>query len=297
MKQAGPAFFVPSFMIYLIGSIISSTSIFIIFRISKNTPGSLIRLISINYFTATLLGFILFSKFNSEFFKNFNSWYLWSMLLGFLFIAMFFLIGISTQKTGITATTLANKLSLIFPVLFSLIYFNEKIPFIKYIGLFTSLIAIFLTIYKKDFKKNYLIFILPFIIFFGSGLTDSVVKLAQGLKTKPEDAAAFSTFVFASAFVISMIIAFFFRRNTTKSSLRWTVPLGVLLGIANFGSLYFIINALNKSNLESSLVFAVNNTMVVALSALFGNYIFNEKLNRLNLSGILLALISLYFLI
>ena len=285
-------------MIYLVASIISSASIFIIFRISKNNSGSLVHLIMINYFTAALLGFLLFSKFDIEFFKNYSSWYLWSIILGLLYISMFFLIGISTHKAGITVTTLANKLSLVFPVLFSLIYFSEKITVIKYIGLFTSLTAIFLTIYKKDYRKrNLVLILLPFIIFFGSGLTDSVVKLVQGIKTNPDDVAAFSTLVFTVAFLFSVIISLFFKQNKTKTNMSSILPLGILLGIANFGSLYFIINALNKSHLESSLVFAINNTTVVALTALVGRFIFNEKLNRWNFTGILLAIISLYFLV
>jgi hypothetical protein len=45
------------------------------------------------------------------------------------------------------------------------------------------------------------------------------------------------------------------------------------------------------------LVFALNNMLIVSLSALLGFFIFKEKLNRLNIAGIVLALISLYILL
>jgi drug/metabolite transporter (DMT)-like permease len=57
------------------------------------------------------------------------------------------------------------------------------------------------------------------------------------------------------------------------------------------------MNALNYSNLESSLVFAINNMSIVAFSAILGNLLFKEKLGKLNIAGIIIALISLYFLV
>lgn len=49
--------------------------------------------------------------------------------------------------------------------------------------------------------------------------------------------------------------------------------------------------------MESSLVFALNNMLVVTLTALLGTLLFHEKLSRINLAGIVLAIISLYFLL
>jgi drug/metabolite transporter (DMT)-like permease len=210
---------------------------------------------------------------------------------------MFYLIGSSSQKAGITVTTLANKLSLVFPVLFSLIYFKEQISVIKYIGLITATIAVLLTVYKKDVKKTRLIFIiLPVLIFFGSGLVDSMVKYVQAVKISESDVTDYTIVVFLVAFLCGVIITLF-RKNKKDIIYPPTLILGFLLGAANFGSLYFIIRALNNSNLESSLVFALNNMSIVALTALLGTLLFKEKLNIINFAGILLGIISIYFLL
>lgn len=285
-------------MIYLLFSIIASTLIFVIFRLAKNYSCNLTGLITINYFTASLLGFFLFTPFKNEFINHTLPWFPFAIIVGILFIVMFYLIGISSQKAGITVTTLAHKLSLVFPVMFSLFYFNEKISGFKLIGLITAVIAVLLTIYKKDIKKTNLFFItLPLIIFLGSGITDSVVKYVQAIKTNPEEVAAFSTFVFLIAFFIALLITIFKRKNENKIFTTPTLLLGIFLGATNFGSLYYLMNALNKSNLESSLVFAVNNMSIVALSAIIGKLLFHEKLNKLNIVGIIAAIISLYFLV
>ncbi|QGY42096.1 EamA family transporter [Maribellus comscasis] len=283
-------------MIYLFASIISSTSIYIIFRWAKNYSCNLTHLITVNYVTATIFGAVLFSPSESLFTDQTKSWLPFALLLGILFTGLFFLIGNSSQKAGITVTTLANKLSLVFPVLFSLLFFNEKISTLKYVGLISSFAAIMLTVYKKEIKKTNVIYILlPVSIFIGSGFADSIVKYVQTLKTSPEQIPVFTTCVFFVAFVFALL---FSVRNGKKvlNALIPTVLLGILLGIANFGSLYFLMNALSSDYLESSLIFAVNNMSIVALSAIVGYIIFNEKLNKINYAGLALAFVSLYFL-
>lgn len=284
-------------MIYLILCILSSSSIYVIFRIAKNYNCKLHTLITINYLAASLLGIILFKPFAGFTTPQLPHWFPYAILLGVLFIAMFFLIGHSSQKAGITVTTLANKLSLVFPVAFSLIYFNEQISTLKYIGLVSAVVAVALTVYKKEITRTNLIFIvLPLSIFFGSGLIDSVVKYVQAIKISENESSFYTISVFLVAFLCGIIITIFKRDKTMKFNI-YTVILGILLGIVNFGSLYFIIEALNRSGLESSLVFALNNMAVVAFTAVLGTLLFKEKLNKINFAGVILALVSLYFLL
>ena len=285
-------------MIYLLFSVLSSTSIYGIFKLAKNFNCQLSGLININYLVATTLGFLLFLndlKPDNLFSK---SWLFQAFLLGFLFIVMFFLIGNSSQKAGITVTTLANKLSLVFPVLFSLVYFDEQIDTLKYIGITTAILAVFLTLFKTDIQNaNKIYFFLPVLIFLGSGLTDSVVKYAQTVKVPQSESAVFSGFVFLFAFLISIPVFVSNKNFNLKSLNAPTLFLGFLLGLVNFGSLYFILLALNKSKLESSLVFAIVNMSVVILSALTGRFVFNENLSKINTAGIILAIFSIYLLL
>lgn len=271
--------------------------IYVVFRLAKNYNCNLSALITINYLTATILGILLFNPLDLNIWSSSGSWIPFGIILGILFIAMFYLIGNSSQKAGITVTTLSNKLSLVFPVLFSLLYFNEKITTLKTIGLITAFIAVFLTVYKKELKKtNFIFILLPVSIFIGSGITDSVVKFVQAVKINSEEASIFSSLVFFVAFIIGGFLSLFQKSklNFTHSP---TILLGILLGAVNFGSLYFIINALNKSNLNSSMVFTINNMSIVAFSAILGTFFFHEKLNKTNVAGIFLAILSLYLLL
>jgi len=95
-------------MIYLIASIFSSTAIYVIFRWAKNYSCKLNSLITINYLVASILGFGFLMKFDIHPFLENNHWLPYGVILGVMYILMFFLIGTSTQKAGITVTTLAN---------------------------------------------------------------------------------------------------------------------------------------------------------------------------------------------
>lgn len=285
-------------MIFLFASIISSTAIFILFRVAKNYAVRLTPLITINYLAASILGFVFLMQFDLEPFLQKSEWQVFGIILGALFILMFYLIGTSSQKAGITVTTLASKMSLVFPVFFSLFWFNETVTFVKYAGLITAILAVFLTVYKKDVQNvNRISLILPLIIFAGGGIIDTLIKFIQALYINELETAAFSTMVFFTAFLCG-ILAMATERKKLKFQLNYpTLLLGILLGLANFGSLFYLINALNKSMLDSSLVFALNNMLIVILSALTGRFIFRENLNKVNLAGFILAFISLFILL
>ncbi len=61
---------------------------------------------------------------------------------------------------------------------------------------------------------------------------------------------------------------------------------GLLLGIANYGSLYFLIKTLNSMAFDSSVVFCIINTGIVFLNVCIGIFIFRERITLLNKIGI-----------
>lgn len=284
-------------MIYLAASILSSSLIFVVFRVAKNYQSRLAVLITINYLAATLLGIFLLVPHEPVAPERIIRWMPYAVLLGVLFIVMFFFIGKSAQKAGITVTTLAAKLSLVFPVVFSLFYFNEQLSVLKILGIISAVVAVALTVYKKDLKRTNLQFVfLPLTIFVGTGLVDSLVKFVQATKIDDNEVSLYTTLVFFAAFLCGICFLLVSGQFKTKHHFP-TLLLGTILGMVNFGSLYFLLQALNKTGMDSSLVFALNNMLIVTLTTVFGTMIFKEQLNKINFAGILLALLSLYFLL
>ena len=284
-------------MIYLFLSIISSTVIFLTFKITDRFKTDLVKLITVNYLVATLLGFS-FNRYPISLYNTVTSkWLPFAMLIGLSFILMFFLIGYSTRRSGIAVTSIAGKMSMVIPILFSVLCFSEKSTLLKSIGLVLAVVSVFLSSYRPLTKKNNLLLIVvPIAIFIGSGLSDSVVKYAQTYFVSNSMTMLFSAVVFLTALIIGIICLVINPKPVSKTITISELIGGTILGIANFGSLYFFIHALNNSKFASSVVFGLNNLGIVLFSILSGSFLFQEKLSKVNIFGIFFAVTSILIL-
>ena len=284
-------------MIYLLMSILSSSVIFITFKITERFKANLIKLITVNYLVAAILGFS-FNRYPISVSGIITSnWLTYALLVGLSFILMFFMIGYSIRISGVAVTTIAGKMSMVIPILFSILYFSEKTPAIKVGGLVLATVSVFLTVYRPiSKKKNLWPVLLPLMIFLGSGLTDSIVKYAQTYFVPNSMSLLFSAMVFLTALIIGLIYILLRQKTITQSITIAELIGGTILGIANFGSLYYFIMALNNSKFDSSVVFGLNNICIVLFSILVGYLIFKEKLSKLNLAGVIMALAAILIL-
>ena len=69
---------------------------------------------------------------------------------------------------------------------------------------------------------------------------------------------------------------------------------GIVLGVVNYGSLEFLLRALEY--LPGTVVFPINHLAIVLIGALIGVLVFSERLSRINLWGITLATLALALL-
>jgi len=284
-------------MIYLLLSILSSSVIFITFKVTERFKTNLIKLITVNYLVAAILGFS-FNRHPISILNVFTSeWLPFALLIGFSFILMFFLIGYSTRLSGVAVTSIAGKLSMVIPILFSILYFSEKTTILKISGLILATIAVVLTSYRPiDKAKNIKLIAIPIAIFLGSGITDSIVKYAQTYHVPNSLSLLFPAVVFLSALILGLIFILIKPKSLSKNISIAELVGGTILGIANFGSLYFFILALNNSKLDSSVVFGLNNICIVLFSILIGLTFFKEKFSRVNFAGVLMAVIAILIL-
>ena len=282
-------------MLYLLLSILSSLLILVVFKISGKYNIKVIQPIIINYFVASALGYFISGLSPQEIMQIPTTWILPAILIASLYIFTFFLIGYSTRKAGMALTTIASKMSFVFPMFFSiLIDPNDNYSNTKLILLIMAIIAVLLSVYKKRTKSIDSLFIifLPFIIFVLMGFADSLIKFAQNSFVKDEEKSSLFSFIIFSFAALWGIILIFLQKNKKEMLQPKVLITGLLLGIFNFGSLYFLINALNDLTFNNSLVFALNNMGVVLFSIILALTFFKEKVTNLNKIGIALSLIT-----
>lgn len=284
-------------MIYLILSIISTTSLFVIFRVLSFYRIHTFNTIIINYLIAALFGLAVTS---GNGIRHSEEWLYISFIIGIFFIIMFYVIGLSTQKTGIAVTTIASKMSVVIPMFFSIFYDpGDTLTNLKLAGIITTLVAVFLIVYRKrtiDFDPRFVF--LPVILFFGLGFVDSMVKYAQFKYITDAHITLFATYIFIVSFIAGIMVKLFSKSTIKSVFSKKTLLMGSLLGICNYGSIYFIVKSLNyrKGAIDGSVVFGVNNLGVVSLSVILGLFIFKEKLTPINWVGVAMSIIAIVLL-
>ena len=101
-----------------------------------------LQAIIINYFTAGSLA-VLITNTNSLpiNFQHIvlSNYIVPSLIIGLLFIITFNLLAYGTQKIGIAISTVANKMSMIIPVIIGIYLFKEAIGVFKLIGIFLAI--------------------------------------------------------------------------------------------------------------------------------------------------------------
>jgi drug/metabolite transporter (DMT)-like permease len=280
-------------MIFLLLSILSSTAIAVIFKLIDKKNVALFPVIILNYVAAFVVGVLLFDGEISMNYIVQSSWFGISMMIGLLLIAGFYLIGYSTQKAGIAVTVVANKMSVIIPMGFSIVRYAEKMSALKTAGIVLTLVAVLLAVYKKREASSGEKFSLwPLLMFFVIGIIDSSVKLAQQDYVPETDVSLFTAFSFGISGVIGLMIMFFKIKTFKHFSEPPVWFYGILIGLVNFGSLYFIILALSHSGMDSSIVYGMNNMGVILLSITLAVTVFSEKLSRINIVGVVLAILA-----
>lgn len=287
-------------MIFLLLAILSSTFIFILFKLFPYFNINTYQAIVVNYLTAGFAGFLINHNYKNltDIFES--KWIYFAILIGLLLLLTFLLIKYSTQNIGVSITTVACKMSVVIPVTFSIIYDHEKIFLSKVVAIFLAIFSIFLLVKreKNNFarKPQWSVLFLPLFLFLGLGFSDSLIKLIQNEYIKPEDSSFFTSSLFSFSFVASLIIGFF-KKHFFKNIIKFkNIIAGILLGLVNFGSLLYLLKALNFSGFESSVVFGIINLGIILLSVLLGFFIFNEKIQKINMVGIVLSLVSILML-
>jgi drug/metabolite transporter (DMT)-like permease len=279
-------------IIYLLLSIVFSTFINLVFKWFSVFKVNKIQAILVNYLVCFSIGFVLSGDFNLL--KIIGSdWFKYCIILGSLFVAIFLSMAMTTEKYGVSVNAVSAKMSVIIPVLFAYVYNSERFTIQFVVGILLSLLSIYLITKKKQIiiPKKYIY--LPIIVFLGSGSIDTSLKLLELNYSNDISINTISYSIFLGAFLVGT--TFYTIKNQFNFS-NWSsrnIISGIILGIPNYFSIYFLLTAIKSFSLKSAFVFGINNIGIVLLSTLLSMIIFKEKLTLINKLGILISVLSI----
>ena len=121
-------------MIFLLLSIVLTSYLTLSFKVVERFRIPVFQAIVFNYITCVVTGSVVNGRLpiNSTWMQN--NWAPWALLMGCLFVSIFNLIGLTTQKLGVAVASVANKLSLVIPFLYAVFFFERTKHGVKICG-------------------------------------------------------------------------------------------------------------------------------------------------------------------
>ena len=278
-------------MLYLILAILFSTGVFVAMRLFERFKLDNHQALMWNYVFAAGTGFLLCKQFDTPAQLVAEPRFGLSLITGFWFIFTYLLMTASTQRSGVTVTSLSSKLSVVLPTLAGVVLFHERLNFVASMGIVLALVALVLVVGGKgqSDKTNKTNWLLPILIFFGTGTGDILMKLTEQ-RNGADDMGFMIAFIYFIALLFGIIIvAYDLIRG--RSKWQWKSALGGIgLGVINFFSTYSIYHAMRC--FDNVVLFPIYNIGVVSLTALTGWLLFKEKLTWKNYLGLAIAIIA-----
>ncbi len=287
-------------MIFIILSILFNAYVGVIFKYFGKWNIDSQTAIVVNYWVCVVTGCLFISEHPFTQSNITSDWLPWSIGIGILLISMFNIMSMASVRIGVTLTQAANKMSLAIPVFFSFYLYQEGLGLIKIVGLLCALIGVyFITVsdkvQSKNHNKNW--WLLP-LLFIGSGTIDTIMKFVETNFIKNNQSLNYYLiYCFAAAAIMGSL---YLAKQIVMSNIKLnsqSLLAGILLGIPNYFSIYFLLKALQFKDLNSSSIIPINNIGILILVTIYGFIIFKEKLNMRNKLGLGLAACSILLLI
>jgi drug/metabolite transporter (DMT)-like permease len=246
--------------------------------------------IVVNYTLCFLLGVLLNPDKGmmpiSEVIKT--DWFKIDLLLGVIFISGFTITAKAIQQSGITLTTMMQKMSILVSVTVSVMLFHEPFGGWQILGLCFAVGAIIAINQQAEDQPKHGSYLYLAIVLLSSAAIEVILLFVERNNIVQGQHHLFTSYGFGVAAVVGWIIVAYQWISRRERMTRQDWIGGLLLGLPNFLTIYFLLLMLNQG-WNGSVLFPVLNVTVLALITLTAWLVFKEKLRPVNWLGIVLA--------
>lgn len=221
--------------------------------------------------------------------------YIFGAVYGVVQCAFLFTKTYALKEGPVSLTTLVGSCAFIIVVCFGRIFFNETVSLTKLIGMALLVLSLSLCINPKNSGQSLSFkWLFSAFLFFAAGGFIGIFYKCFGASDVSDEvnvmmfiAAIVSSLLFAvSAFIINKPLNLP-KPEVGKGALKYIILCGAL------SLLYQRLNISLSAVIPSVVFFPVSNGSVVILSTVFGRTVFKERLNKIQICGIILGLAAL----
>ena len=279
-------------MMYLVIAVLCSVAVSVLLKILRQKNIDIRQTIVAGYPVAFLLTWFLLTPDVSGISTLGNAWGI-ILALGILLPTVFIILGRAIASVGMVATDAAQRLSLIIPIIAAFLLFDEVLTGTRVLGLVLGFLALGALVYRpkhtgggENASMSPPVARTPlwlFGVWAGYGIVDILFKQVA------KQGTAFPLTLFVSFGVAGLLLLIYLL----VTRVRWqgnALAAGLLLGALNMGNIYAYVRAHQVLSDSPSIVFTGMNVGVIAVATLIGVAVFKERISRINVLGLLLAI-------
>lgn len=281
-------------MTFILLAILCSTANQLLFKVFDRIRVAVLPAIVVNYLVAFGLGGCLGG--GGVFPGKLSSLHLHLLaaVQGGVLAGCFLLMSAVTRRNGVAVAAVSTRLAVVIPVIAAFMLYGESVLVGKIAGVLLAVGALVLLKPEEGGDANARSSdgrLLPLLLFLGFGLNLAYTKWVQARFLPPETYHNYLTVCFLWAFAWGLAALL------TQRGLRLLKPkegiAGILLGINNYGAIFFLIAALAQPGWESSVIFPLVSVSVVLLSFMAGILLFGERITARKGGAVLLGVLAL----
>jgi multidrug transporter EmrE-like cation transporter len=266
-------------------------------KITEHKELNTIRVLTVNYFIATVTAYLISLRHTELPDYSGHSMLLpvlVSVVVGVIFIINFFIYSKSVYHNGVGISVAAMRISLIIPVLLSILFYLEMLELHQWMGILLVFLTLFLLLpdKRKMWQEPFSVSWLLVLLFILTGIGDASLKIYEaefsGIMVKEH----FMGLVFLSAFFTGGI---FLAIKKDWKITKTEIMLGFLVGIPNLLASIFLIEALERMN--GAVVYSSVNVLTVLGGTLLGICMWRDSFTIIQWIGLSLAVIAILMLI
>lgn len=279
-------------MSWLVLSILTAAANFIWFKLYERWQVNTLVAVAANYPLCVTLAWATGDP-------DFSSWDLsmpWlpaAFVIGFLYVALFVVIGYSAQKLGVNITAVASKMSFVIPMAAVHFYTDEAFTATQGLALVLALLAIYWqSAVKPTQMSKATAWLLPVIIFAGGGLADSLLQFTENKQLPEHQQSIFIMTLFGTSALFGWSGVGVQLLQKQISLRKKDLLAGLLLGLTNFTTLFSLLKAFG-SGLPAAHIFPLLNVGIIVLTAVAAAFVFGEKPKGKQWWGLAAALLAI----
>lgn len=250
-----------------------------------STGGRVARTMSFNLLK-TLGALLLFGLISVWNFKWHSPTIVYAVIYGVIQLICNISGYLALTKGPMALTSLIVTYNVVIPCVYGVGFLGEKVRILQAAG-FVMLAVSMLLLKKKDgevkFKRNW--GLCTGITFLCNGINSVILKMHQtvypGMYCRE-----FICIALLVGFIVLFAVSLYTKQKPTLSETLFSVPSGMMMGGANFLSLYL------SAHIDATVLFPVTTVCSICLNCTLSKIIFKDKFTLMQIIGIILGVIS-----